>query len=65
MHEIKAAIASWNNRYGIVSFGGAFGGILFGMLSDKIGRSKTMIVTIFFLLCIHGTTSFEPCIWWL
>jgi MFS family permease len=26
--------------------GGALGGILFGMLSDKIGRSKTMIYTI-------------------
>ena len=37
----KEAIASWNS-WALDSFllGGAFGGILFGMLSDKIGRSK-------------------------
>ena len=61
--EIKAAIASWNN-WALASFllGGAFGGILFGMLSDKIGRSKTMIVTILFysvFTCVTALAS-EP-----
>ena len=61
--ESKAAIASWNN-WALASFllGGAFGGILFGMLSDKIGRSKTMIVTILFysvFTCVTALAS-EP-----
>ena len=44
--EVESAdnplVGRWNN-YALASFllGGAFGGIFFGMLSDKIGRSKT------------------------
>lgn len=59
----KQIIASWNN-WALASFllGGAFGGILFGMLSDKIGRSKTMIITILFysvFTCVTALAS-EP-----
>ena len=38
------------NQWAKSSFllGGAFGGVLFGMLSDKIGRSRTLIFTILF-----------------
>jgi MFS family permease len=40
---------SWINwSFGSFLLGGAFGGVLFGILSDKIGRSRTMIVTILF-----------------
>lgn len=40
-------VSAWNDRaFGSFLLGGAFGGVLFGMLSDKIGRSKTMIITI-------------------
>lgn len=43
------AVAKWNN-YSFASFliGGAVGGVYFGWLSDKWGRSKTMIITILF-----------------
>jgi MFS family permease len=42
-------VAKWNN-WSFASFliGGAVGGVYFGWLSDKWGRSKTMIVTILF-----------------
>ena len=57
-------VATWNN-YGLAAFllGGAFGGILFGMLSDKIGRSKTMIVTILFYSVFTCVTAFANAPW--
>lgn len=57
-------VATWNN-YALASFllGGAFGGILFGMLSDKIGRSKTMIVTILFYSVFTCVTAFAGAPW--
>lgn len=43
------SVAKWNDwAFGSFAFGGAIGGMLFGMLSDRIGRSKTMIITILF-----------------
>ena len=42
-------VARWNDwAFASFAFGGAIGGMLFGMLSDRIGRSKTMIITILF-----------------
>ncbi len=40
---------SWAD-YGFAAFalGGALGGVVFGIVSDKIGRSKTLIITILF-----------------
>ena len=60
----KKAIASWNN-YALASFllGGAFGGIIFGMLSDRIGRSKTMIVTILFYSVFTCVTALANAPW--
>ena len=57
-------VATWNN-YGLAAFllGGAFGGILFGMLSDKIGRSKTMIVTILFYSVFTSVTAAANAPW--
>jgi MFS family permease len=57
-------VATWNN-YALASFllGGAFGGILFGMLSDKIGRSRTMIVTILFYSVFTCITAFANAPW--
>ena len=44
----SASVISWNNlAFGFFLFGGAVGGVLFGVISDRIGRSKTMILTIF------------------
>ena len=57
-------VARWNN-YALASFllGGAFGGILFGMLSDRIGRSKTMIITILFYSVFTCITAFANAAW--
>lgn len=57
-------VATWNN-YALASFllGGAFGGIFFGMLSDKIGRSKTMIITILFYSVFTCITAFANAAW--
>jgi len=57
-------VATWNN-YALASFllGGACGGILFGMLSDRIGRSKTMIITILFYSVFTCITAFANAPW--
>ena len=42
-------VKQWNDRaFGFFLLGGAFGGVLFGMLSDRIGRAKTMVYTNLF-----------------
>ncbi|MCA9082458.1 MAG: MFS transporter [Planctomycetaceae bacterium] len=60
----RKAIASWNN-YALASFllGGAFGGVLFGILSDRIGRSKTMIITILFYSVFTCVTALANAPW--
>ncbi len=57
-------VSTWNN-YALASFllGGAFGGILFGMLSDKIGRSRTLIVTILFYSVFTSVTAAASAAW--
>lgn len=59
-----AVVRTWNN-YALASFllGGAFGGILFGMLSDRIGRSKTMVLTILFYSVFTCLTAFVNDAW--
>ena len=60
----KEAKDSWNN-YSLASFllGGAFGGVLFGILSDRIGRSKTMIYTILFYSLFTCVTAIANAPW--
>ncbi|MCA9064997.1 MAG: MFS transporter [Planctomycetaceae bacterium] len=61
---VRKEIASWNN-FALASFllGGAFGGVLFGVLSDRIGRSKTMIVTILFYSLFTCVTALANAPW--
>jgi len=45
-HEL---VSKWNDwAFGSFLLGGAFGGVLFGILADRIGRSRTMVLTILF-----------------
>lgn len=58
------SVASWNDRgFGSFLLGGAFGGVIFGMLSDRIGRSKTMILTILFYSLFTCVTAFAQTPW--
>jgi len=58
------AVLKWN-ALAFASFllGGAFGGVLFGVISDKIGRSTTMIVTILFYSLFTCVTAFAQEAW--
>lgn len=50
---------SWNDwAFGSFLLGGAFGGVLFGAMADRIGRSRTMIVTILFYSIFTCITAF-------
>ena len=53
------------NNIALASFlvGGALGGVLFGMLSDRIGRTKTMILTILMYSFFTCVTAFAQS-WW-
>ena len=57
-------VIKWNDfAFGSFLLGGAFGGVLFGMLSDRIGRSKTMILTILFYSVFTCITAFAQAPW--
>lgn len=57
-------VAGWNDlAFGSFLLGGAFGGVFFGVLSDRIGRSKTMIVTILFYSLFTCVTALAQAPW--
>lgn len=58
------SVGRWNDLgFGSFLLGGAFGGVLFGMLSDRLGRSKTMVVTILFYSLFTCVTAFAQSPW--
>ena len=58
------SVGSWNDwAFSSFLLGGALGGVLFGVMSDKIGRSKTMIVTILFYSLFTCVTAFAQAPW--
>jgi len=57
-------IALYNNiALGAFLAGGAIGGVVFGMLSDRIGRKKTLSVTILFYSIFTCLSAFSQ-EWW-
>ena len=57
-------IPIYNNiAFSAFLLGGAVGGILFGMLSDRIGRTKTMSITILFYSLFTCVSAFSQ-EWW-
>ncbi|MCB1237026.1 MAG: MFS transporter, partial [Verrucomicrobiae bacterium] len=59
-------VSKWNDwGFAAFAFGGALGGIFFGMLSDKIGRSRTMIFTILFYSLFTLVQAFVTAPWQL
>jgi MFS family permease len=57
-------VSFWNNvALGSFLVGGAVGGVFFGILSDRIGRSKTMIITILFYSVFTCITAGAQEVW--
>jgi len=61
---LEGTVDLYNNvALGAFLVGGAVGGVLFGMLSDKIGRTLTMILTILMYSLFTCATAFAQT-WW-
>jgi len=57
--ELEQARRAWgDNATSIFIAGWATGGLIFGMLGDRIGRAKTMILTILLYSMFTGLSSF-------
>ena len=64
MEPAKSEVSKWNNiALGFFLLGGAVGGVFFGALSDRIGRSKTMIYTILFYSLFTCLSAFSQAPW--
>jgi MFS family permease len=60
----SAAIQLYNNiALGAFLAGGALGGVFFGALGDRIGRARTMVVTIVMYSVFTSLTAFAQS-WW-
>ncbi|MEO2017476.1 MAG: MFS transporter [Fuerstiella sp.] len=58
------SVRAWNDvAFGSFLLGGALGGVVFGIVSDRIGRSKTMIITILFYSMFTCFSAFVQAPW--
>ncbi len=58
------SVSKWNDAaFGMFLLGGAIGGVFFGMLSDRIGRAKTMVWTILFYSLFTCLSAFSQEAW--
>ncbi|MBW4510415.1 MAG: MFS transporter [Scytonematopsis contorta HA4267-MV1] len=64
--EAKAATLFWTGLLAsILLCGWGIGGVIFGQVADRIGRRKTLIVTILLYALGSAACAFAPNIWWL
>ncbi len=63
--EARKTQAEFYNNVALVSFllGGTLGGVVFGMMSDRIGRKRTMAYSILFYSFFTWMTAFSQA-WW-
>ena len=62
--EVKSARRAWGDyATSIFIAGWATGGLIFGMLGDRIGRAKTMIITILMYSLFTGLSSLSTSVW--
>jgi MFS family permease len=60
----RGEVGLWNHiALGAFLLGGALGGIVFGMLSDRFGRQRTMSYTILMYSLCTGLSAFAPGMW--
>ena len=56
----SSAVKVWAGRSTMIfMFGWATGGIIFGVLGDRLGRAKTMVLTILFYSLFTGLSAFS------
>jgi MFS family permease len=62
---IQEGTVAWYNNVALAAFliGGAAGGVFFGVVSDRIGRTRTMILTILVYSVFTSITAFAQT-WW-
>jgi MFS family permease len=62
--EAKSATVFWTGLLtSILLIGWAIGGIIFGKVADRIGRSKTLVLTMIFYALGTGLCAIAPNIW--
>ncbi len=66
LKEWNGAVAGWAGAVlGVGLAGWAAGGIIFGILGDKIGRTRTMMLTILVYSIFTGLSAFAHNVWQL
>lgn len=64
--EAKAATLQWTGILtSILLIGWAIGGVLFGKVADKIGRTKTLLLTMLLYAIGTAACAFAPNMWFL
>ncbi|MGE0756189.1 MAG: MFS transporter [Pirellulaceae bacterium] len=57
-------VTKWSDwSFASFALGGALGGVVFGVISDRIGRTRTMILTILFYSVFTCVTAFAQAAW--